>query len=224
MMLPSLIGAANQPGASALFFMTPVAIVALYAGSLNPHTAWMETEGWRHAPAAVLAGVNGAAVDPASVRARWNDEWIVFEFTCKDAQLVSPGHSDGIDHFVIGDAVEIFLGRAGDESYSEIHATPAGRKTLYRMSGYRAREPAPASLLSAVKVRSERAPGGWRSIICIPWDLVGGSPRRGPWNVLAGRYDYGPLLETPALSSFPPQSGKPDFHARARWARLELKP
>lgn len=170
-----------------------------------------------------MAGVNGAEAEPATLRALWNDEWVVFEFTCKDAQLVSPGNSDGIDHFVIGDVVEIFLGRVGEESYLEIHATPTARKTLYRMSGYRVRAPVSDSSLSAVKVRSEAVPGGWRSVIAIPWDLAGGFPRRGQWDVLAGRYDYGPSSRAPLLSSYPPQSGKPDFHNRERWAKLSLK-
>jgi hypothetical protein len=44
------------------------------------------------------------------------------------------------------------------------------------------------------------------------------------WEFLAGRYDYDKPGGRPVLSSLPGQNGKPDFHARDRYARLELQP
>lgn len=196
-------------------------MVALFTGALTPQGAWGENA-WREAPAVELRGVDGAEVASATVRALWNDGWIFFEFTCRDGGIVSPGTRDGLDHFKIGDVVEIFLAREGVEPYAEVHATPAGRKTVYFFSGCREQVPAPAAAQDVV-VRSELKPGGWRSVMCIPWVLAGGGPGDGAWQVLAGRYDYAEAGGQPVLSSFPGQRGVPDFHARSRYARLELR-
>lgn len=203
--------------------MTPAAIHAVYAEDLNPRDAWAEVRQWQEAPAATLTGIDGAKVERGSVRALWNNEWVVFEFKFRDRSLVSPGKADGLDHFQMGDVAEIFLGREGVESYAEVHATPAGRMTLYFMSGYRVRSEAPPSA-SAIQVHAGPVRGGWRAVIGVPWKLLGGNPRGGRWNALAARYDYNEGSDAPVLSSFPAQSGKPDFHARERWAKLELEP
>jgi hypothetical protein len=163
-----------------------------------------------------LAGVGGAMVAPARVRARWNDEWLFFEFVCRDETLVSPGRKDGEDHFKLGDVVEVFVARAGQPGYVELHATPAGRKTTYAFRGYRQAAAAPAGC----EVRAGEIAGGWRAVLSIPRKAIGGG---GVWEFLAGRYDYDEAGGRPSLSSFPAQSGKPDFHDRARFARLELR-
>ena len=224
-------------------------MVAFFAGALTPQGAWGERAAWREAPAVELRGVDGAEVAGATVRALWNEGWIFFEFSCRDEGIVSPGTRDGLDHFKIGDVVEIFLAREGVEPYAEIHATPAGRKTVYFFNGCRELAPAPAAAQD-VRVRSESTADGWRAVMSIPWALVGGSPRNaergmrkaesggqgtgdrgrkseggegGAWQVLAGRYDYAAEGGVPVLSSFPGQRGVPDFHARSRYARLELR-
>mgnify|MGYP003584141510 CR=1 FL=1 len=202
--------------------MSAAVIIAIFAGALNPQDAWADHAAWREVPAVALSGVDGADVRASSLRARWNDEWIFFEFTCRDAEIVSPGTRDGIDHFKLGDVVEIFLGRAGAKTYAEVHATPEGRKSLYFFSDYRTAAAAPAGAESA-QVRAATSPGGWRAVMSIPWSMAGGSPRRGAWEILAGRYDYAAPGAQPVLSSFPAQVGKPDFHVRARYAKLDLQ-
>lgn len=192
---------------------------AVFDEGLDPASAW-DARGWR---AADPAGLDGGAADPAAVRARWNNRWLVFEFVCRDADIVSPGEIDGLDHFRLGDTVEIFVGRAGEKAYAEVHATPAGRKSLYFFRDYRERGTAPDDA-GQVVVRSGRVRGGWRAILCLPWSALGGEPRRGVWEVLAGRYDHGIDGRGPVLSSFPVQKGRPDFHARDRYARLILQP
>jgi hypothetical protein len=167
----------------------------------------------------MLSGVDGSNVDAASVRARWNDEWVFFEFVCRDKVIVSPGHQDGEDHFKLGDVVEVFVGRAAQPDYLEVHATPAGRKAVYAFRDYREAKQAPAGPV----VRSGETGDGWRAVIAIPWSSLGGTPGEGLWKCLAGRYDYDTPDARPSLSSFPAQNGKPDFHRRSRYARLELQ-
>ncbi len=197
-------------------------IVALFASALNPQDAWDDHASWREVPPVALRGVDGAEARLSSLRARWNDEWIIFEFTCRDVQIVSPGTRDGLDHFKLGDVVEIFLGRAGAKPYAEVHATPAGRKSQYFFSDYRTKAAAPEAAGSA-QVRAAASADGWRAVVSIPWSMTGGSPRSGAWEVLAGRYDYAAAGVQPVLSSFPAQRGTPDFHARARYAKLDLR-
>lgn len=196
--------------------MPTLVLAALFASALDPARAWSDRAGWQNAPEAELVGIDGAPVAPAAVRARWNDAWLFFEFVCRDKALVSPGRKDGEDHFKLGDVAEVFVARAGRPGYLELHATPAGRKTTYAFSGYRQAAPGP----EGCEVRSGKIAGGWRAVLSIPREGLGGD---GAWEFLAGRYDYDEAGGRPALSSFPAQSGKPDFHDRARFARLELR-
>jgi len=197
--------------------MPTLVLAAIFASALDPARAWSDRAAWQAAPEAELAGVDGKKAAPAEVRARWNKEWIFFEFVCCDDALVSPGSKDGEDHFKIGDVVEIFVGSADRPEYLEVHATPAGRKSVYAFLDYRD----PAKPPAGCSVQAGRIPGGWRAVISVPCKiLVGGEP----WVVLAGRYDYDGGGARPVLSSFPAQRGKPDFHDRARFARLELRP
>jgi hypothetical protein len=198
----------------------PPVLTAVSAPGLDLDGAWRDREGWSGAPSAVLRGLEGAEVAAAQVRARWNDSGIFFEFLCRDEAVVSPGGQDGLDHFQLGDVVEIFLGRRGRPAYLEVHATPAGHQTVYAFRGYRRAAATP----SGCEVRAGRIDGGWRAVLSIPWKSAGGSPEDGPWEILAGRYDYDKPGGKPVLSSFPGQNGKPDFHARERYARLELQP
>jgi hypothetical protein len=199
--------------------MPTLFLAALFASALNPARAWSDRAGWDAVAAATLAGVDGMAAVTSTVRARWNEDWIFFEFVCRDEALVSPGCADGEDHFKLGDVVEVFLGRAGKPSYLEVHATPAGRKTVYAFRDYR--QEAPSS--DGIEVRAAKIAGGWRAVLSIPWPALGGRPEESGWEFLAGRYDYDEPGGRPVLSSFPAQRGKPDFHDRARFARLELQ-
>jgi hypothetical protein len=198
----------------------PPVLTAVSAPGLDLARAWRDRGGWTGAPAAELRGVDGAEVSSAEVRARWNDNGIFFEFLCRDGSVVSPGAKDGLDHFRLGDVVEIFLARQGEAAYLEVHATPAGRKTVYAFSGYREASAPPAGL----EVRAGQIDGGWRAVLAVPWVSLGSRPAGESWEFLAGRYDYDKSGGRPDLSSFPGQSGQPDFHRRSRYARLELQP
>lgn len=198
----------------------PPVLTAVSAPGLDPDRAWRDRAGWADVPAAVLRGVDGTEVLPAEVRARWNESAVFFEFLCRDESVVSPGGRDGLDHFRLGDVVEVFLGRRGQSGYVEVHATPAGRMTVYAFRAYRRAAPPP----SGSEVRAGPVDGGWRAVLAIPWPPPGGNPRKPVWEILAGRYDYAEPGGAPVLSSFPAQTGRPDFHARDRYARLELQP
>jgi len=172
----------------------------------------------------VLRGVNGADAADTSVRAYRNERGLFFVFDCTDRCVVSPGREDGLDHFRLGDTVEVFLGRRGEPGYVEIHATPAGMKSLYFFDGYRSRIAAPPEA-GLVRVDSVAGQEGWRSVIAVPWRVLGGSDAAGDWEVFFGRYDYDAEGGAPVLSSFPGQSGtKPDFHRRSDYAALRFSP
>ena len=205
--------AAASAGAS------PPVLTAVSAPGLDLDRAWRDRPAWAGVPAAVLRGVGGAEVPSAEVRARWNASAVYFEFLCRDEAVVSPGQRDGLDHFRLGDVVEIFLGRRGQPAYLEVHATPAGRKTIYAFRAYRRASAPPAG----AGIRAGAIDGGWRAVLAVPWPS-GGRPADGAWEFLAGRYDYDEPGGRPVLSSFPAQAGRPDFHARDRYARLELQP
>ena len=183
----------------------------------------------REAPAresspAVLHGVNGKKSQNASVRVFWNDEALFFFFDCEDRGVVAPGREDGMDHFRLGDTVEVFIGRHGKPGYAEIHATPAGKKSLYFFDGYRDRIAAPAGA-DLVRVDADKRAGGWRAVISVPWSVIGGKSGGEGWDVFFGRYDYAAEGGSPVLSSFPVQRGpKPDFHRRADYAIMLLAP
>jgi hypothetical protein len=198
---------------------SPPVLTAVSAPGLDLDRAWSDRPAWAGVPAAVLRGVDGAKVPSAEVRARWNASAVFFEFLCRDEAVVSPGERDGLDHFQLGDVVEVFLGRRGQPGYLEVHATPAGRKTVYAFGAYRRA----ASPPSGSEVRAGPVDGGWRAVLSLPWPSPG-SPAKQVWEILAGRYDYAVPGGKPVLSSFPGQTGRPDFHARERYARLELRP
>jgi hypothetical protein len=196
-------------------------LTALFAGGWNLPEAWSDRAAWDRAPASVLSGIENGPAEPAEVRALWNKEWIFFEFRCVDRSIVSPGDKDGMDHFKIGDVVEIFLAQSGAKNYAEVHATPTGKKSAYFFQNYRKLGARPAGG-DQIAVRAARTSDGWRAVLCLPWSMLDGP--HGEWEILAGRYDYAAGLAKAELSSFPPQTAKPDFHLRSRYARLELRP
>ena len=197
-------------------------LAASFAPDLDAETAWRDQSAWAGAPSVELRGVDGTKADPATVRARWNEEALFFEFTCRDRALVAPGREDQMNHFQLGDVVEIFLGARGCPSYLEVHATPAGRRSVYFFRDRR--QPAPGREARGIEVRADRIRGGWRALMVIPWKMAGGAPRDGNWEFLAGRYDYDKPDGAPVLSSYPAQRGRADFHDRARFSTLELRP
>lgn len=199
--------------------MSSLFLVALFASTLNPGRAWSDRSAWEALPAVALSGVGLSPAEPAELRARWNDQWLFIEFVCRDTALVAPGLADGEDHFLIGDVVEVFVAQRGKLPYVELHATPEGRQTVYAYHDYRR----PADGPDGMEVRAGRIEGGWRAVLALPWSAVGGLPGDGDWEFLAGRYDYDKVGGRPVLSSFPPQTGKPDFHDRARYALLKLQ-
>ena len=180
--------------------------------------------GGRELPPVVLRGVNGTKAQNASVRACWNGDALFFVFDCTDRAIVSPGVKDGLDHFRLGDTVEVFIGRRGESSYAEIHATPAGKKSLYFFDGYRRRVPVSAEA-DRVRVASATTGSGWRAVLSIPWSVLGGKAPGEAWDVFFGRYDYEAEGGAPVLSSFPAQhAAKPDFHRREDYAIMRVDP
>jgi len=196
-------------------------VEASFAPDLGP--AVMTTSGdWSRARAYDLRGCDGSRAQRASVRVLWNNEWIFFAFACVDAAIVSPGTSDGVDHFRLGDTAEVFLAPHAAKAYAEVHATPAGQKSIYYCRDYRqAAEPPAASAL--IDVRAAADAQGWRAFIAVPRSLFDRDSADG-YDVFFARYDYASAGSKPVLSSFPAQTGKPDFHRRSDYARLRLLP
>ena len=145
---------------------TQPAVHALFAPGIAPAGAEQHAH-WDHAPSVVLGGFNGSTAQRTEVRALWNDEWLFFAFTCSDNAIVSPGGADGLDHFRLGDTAEIFIARRGAKNYFEIHATPAGRKSVYCFSDYR-RPADPAAAAGNIHVFASEIPRGWRAFAAVP--------------------------------------------------------
>lgn len=201
---------------------TAVLLLAVMAEGATPQSVWSDVSFWREFSGAALRGVDGAVAEKTAVKALWNERWLFVAFDCADKARVSPGTEDGLDHFKLGDVVEVFVARSGGKNYLEAHVTPAGKKSVYCFGGYR--EPANFPAASRdIAVRSAETGRGWRALISVPWAALGAEPERGSWEILAGRYDYDTPGGRPVLSSFPAQGAPPDFHDRARFARLELR-
>jgi len=198
------------------------AVRAVPAPGLEP-SEMMQSALWRDAEPVSLEGFRGRDAQATSVRVLVNTKWVFCEFVCGDAAIVSPGMKDGIDHFRLGDTAEVFLAARGSAEYAEIHATPAGRSTVYFCRGYR--QPAPAPPAAArVTVCSARDGDGWRAFIAVPRDLLDAVDGEG-YDIFFARYDYAADGGAPVLSSFPGQQGeKPDFHRREDYAVLRLHP
>ncbi|MEI7865113.1 MAG: hypothetical protein WCI38_07040 [Chthoniobacterales bacterium] len=178
---------------------------------------------WNRCAPVSLCGVGMSTVQDTALRAFWNEDRILFEFVCHDDRIVSPGEKDGLDHFLIGDVVEIFVGENGNPSYLEVHATPAGLKTAYFFRGYR--QPMEASgQAGGIMATGAPTTHGWRAVISVPRSALAINGPPSQYEILAGRYDYASVGATPLLSCFPPQEGKADFHRRASFARLQLNP
>lgn len=177
---------------------------------------------WSGAQGVELSGFGGGSAQRTTVRAMWNEEFFFFEFVCRDSAIHSPGARDGLDHFLLGDTVEVFLARRGAKEYAEVHATPAGRTSFYFCCDYRRPAEAPA-VASGVRVGAEAYPGGWRAVLAVPRALAPDHARGREYDVFFARYDYEAAEGKPVLSSFPAQHGtKPDFHRREDYAVLRL--
>lgn len=201
---------------------TAAVLVALMAKGFAPQAAWLDGSGWTNVPEAALQGLDGCSAEGAIVKARWNERWLFIDFECGDRHLVAPGKTDGLDHYKLGDVVEVFVARSGKKNYVEVHATPAGKKTAYFFDDYRKAGDIP-EVARHISVRADHAAEGWRAVIAIPWSALGGDAGVGSWEIFAGRYDYDTPGSKPVLSSFPAQHSPADFHDRSRFARLELR-
>lgn len=193
----------------------------------SPHTtanSMVACDDWKRAPAVALGGWDGKPAQRTEVRVLWNDDWLFFAFACADRAIVSPGDRDGLDHFRLGDTVEVFAARRGAKDYLEVHATPAGRKTAYFFGDYRQPVPSPDGACR-IRVAAEEVSHGWQALIAVPRDLFGSAGTGDEYEIFLGRYDYDAEQGAPALSSYPVQhGGKPDFHRREDYAILRLKP
>jgi hypothetical protein len=201
--------------------MAALVLSATMAAGVSPADAWKKPAVWSAAPSVELAGVAGAGAAPARVRALWNDDWLLVEFICRDAVIVSPGKEDDLDHFLLGDVVEVFVARAGRSAYAEFHATPRGRQSRYFFGDYRRPGPRPAAA-GRVVVKAGQVDGGWRAVFGLPWEALGGSPGDDRWEIFAARYDYDEAGGGKVLSSWPAQEAPADFHRRADYGTLEL--
>lgn len=199
--------------------MSTLLLAAVFTSSPDPERVWSDAKEWETCPEVLLLGTGGSEMEAAAVRARWNREWLFFEFVCRDKSLVSSGRQDGEDHYKSGDVVEVFVARRERADYLEVHATPDGRKTTYAFRDYRRLAPAP----EGIEVRAGETEGGWRAVFSLPWVALGGGPGDGTWEFLAGRYDYDIPGGEPRLSSFPGQGDRPDFHDRSQFAKLEFR-
>ena len=196
---------------------------AVPAPGLEP-AGMVAAKEWQHARPVELTGFNSESGQHAGVRVLWNDAWLFFAFSCSDRSIISPGDRDGLDHFRLGDTAEVFIGPHGAKNYAEIHATPAGRKTLYFCGDYRRPATAPEAA-GSVRVDAMRDDCGWKAFFAVPRDLFARDGDASGFDVFFARYDYAAAGSSPELSSFPAQRGdKPDFHRRADYAILRLKP
>ena len=171
---------------------------------------------------------------PMTVRSGWQaGELFVFaELTDADIFTRATAHHQRL--WELGDAFEIFLRLAGQESYLELQVAPNNRRLQLRY-------PNPAAVARARKLgsakefivrgktfRSRTWPRAkkakWFVLAQMPARLVYGKTRLRSgleWRFSFSRYDYTRGRMAPVISSTSPHP-KADFHRQQEWGILRL--
>jgi hypothetical protein len=235
-----LRGAAELPAEQSL--AAPHAAVAAWAEEPPAIDGKLDEAVWSRARAYSLRlgldRVATTAVGPregGTVRFAYDEEKLYAAFEFADRDIAAEADADQLELHRFGDVAELFVGKAGEPWYWEIHVDPQGRSSLFFFPGPGRRLPSayrrlPVRLEAAAAVdgtlnRWTDEDRGWTAEISLVWSelaALAGSETAGEWKVLAGRYNYGAQLDDVEISMFP-QLAATRFHRPDWFASLSLE-
>lgn len=168
-------------------------------------------QNWREHPSTALRD--------GRVRFGWRPDafWLWAEM---DGAGTTTAQRDNEELWTLGDVFELFLARAAEPEYLELHAAPNGLKLQLRF-------PDAAAVRSLRAHKGEAAtqfhladcgwrpqicngPHGWQVLARVPMSLQAGAQLQ----LACGRYDYG---SGKAVISNSAPLHRPDFHRRVDW-------
>lgn len=158
---------------------------------------------------------NGHPVPPAeqiSVELELRANGLLFDFAAPfygdPAPDLPAGSCDGLWDFEV---VEVFVGQAGTQRYTEIEMGPHGHYLVLCLNGIRQRE----SAGHALRYKTYRSPGRWAGTALVPLELL--PPQPWVFNAYA-IHGTGATRHYWAAHAVPGPA--PDFHQPARFQAL----
>jgi hypothetical protein len=166
----------------------------------------------------------------------WDKDNLYIGIDFSDSDIYAFGKKDEMHHYLQGDVAEVFIKPEGDTYYWELYVTPAGRKSSFFIPG-RGCLMKPTLLLSPIKIKvASKVDGtlnkwqdkdtGWTAEMAIPRkELEKYGAKFNPdekWKIFISRYNYSRYLSAKETSSFPRQTGSPNFHRWEEYGKLKL--
>jgi hypothetical protein len=228
----------------------PASMAAVYAATPIVLDGKLDDAAWQKAPAYPIvvsrdvetrfrASCTNAALsatqEPGEVRICWNETFLYIGARLTDSDIVAQGDQDQLHHYMLGDALEVFLKPENETWYWELYGTPTGKKTAFFWPG-RGWLGLPTSEKGAIDFKAaascdgtankwEDRDRGWCVELAIPakaltehgeaWG-VGAA-----WRLLVGRYNYSRYLSNRELAMAPPLRGS-NFHLIEEYGKIEF--
>jgi len=190
------------------------------------------------APAWVMHTLRNAPdpYPPGEVRLGWNRDSLVLLATLPDVDVRTEVTADQQPVWSLGDVFEIFVKRASQPGYHELHAAPNGYrmqlwfpsdKTLHALrevkDGWRKQlidEP-----LFDFQTYMDPDQARWKVFVRLPWKTVAGasSERSDIWQLSCCRYDYREDLAEPVLESTSAHFSVLNFHHIPDWQYIRIE-
>ena len=228
-------GCVTAPPVKQLF--TPVILKAAYTREPVKMDGSLDDQVWRTAAVYQLSLAKGetSPTELGDVQLAWNERYFYVAVRFDDSDIVAEGKEDQLQHFRLGDTVELFLKPNGCTWYWELHATPSGRKSSFWLPG-RGRLGLASGRQYQCGLRVAARINGtinnwqdkdrhWIAEMAIPVeDLTAHGQTFQPgsdWRILIGRYNYSRYLPRKELSMCPNLS-RTDFHLHEEYGILEL--
>jgi hypothetical protein len=167
----------------------------------------------------------------------WDSNSLYVRADFEDSDILAKGDKDGLEHYLLGDVLEVFLKPADRSWYWEIWASPRGKKTSLFWAergkmGSEVGQDRHLSILASADINgtlndSSDRDKSWACELAIPIkDLTAPGAAFTPgeeWLILIARQNYSGQVDLShrELSMFPALS-KSDYHLYEQYATLRL--
>jgi len=228
-------GCVATPSAKEAF--TPVILEAPRAADPVKIDGLLDDHVWRTAPVYQLSLSEGGPPvnEGGEVQLAWDERFFYIAVRFHDSDIVAEGEQDQLQHFQMGDVVELFLKPDNRTWYWELYATPSGKKSSFWSPG-RGRLGLPSGRRYQCGLHVAASHKGtlndwrdkdhcWTAEMAMPVkDLTAPGDIFAPgsqWRILFGRYNYSRYLSRKELSMCPRLS-RTDFHLHEEYGVLQL--
>lgn len=166
---------------------------------------------------------DGRTVTRGTVQAGWREGWLWAFATLEDHDIYTTADAHNQWMWERGDVLEVFLRRAGETAYREVHVTPNNYRLLLEFPDERVvtrlrsgeetdrtrycGDPLPIQSRTRVEPTASR----WQALIGIPLETVPGQT----WHLSFCRYDAADGKKPVTYSTTPFTVG--DFHRQDEW-------